>query len=249
MASRRFLILSDIHANLEALSAVLRAVSRRRYDKVICLGDLVGYGANPDAVVSRLRKIPRLVVVRGNHDKVAAGLASPDNFNIAARRSAQWTASKLSRENLAFLRDLPVGPVDIGSGMVICHGSLLDEDAYLFSDYDAYELFRTSSFAVCFFGHTHYPCAFRQAGEAVEFVQFKGESSELLLDRDARCLINPGSVGQPRDRTPLASFGEYYPDGRRFVLKRIPYAVEKTRAKIIKAGLPENLGNRLLVGT
>lgn len=249
MANRRFLILSDIHANLEALSAVLRAVSRRRYDKVICLGDLVGYGANPDAVVSRLRKIPRLVAVRGNHDKVAAGLASPENFNAAARRSAEWTVSKLSRDNMSFLRGLATGPVELDDGIVLCHGSIPDEDAYLFSDYDAYELFQSCDFKVCFFGHTHYPCAFRQAGDSVEFVQFKGESSELILEEGARVLINPGSLGQPRDRTPLASFGEYYPDNRRFVLKRIPYAVEKARMKIIRAGLPENLGNRLLAGT
>ncbi len=249
MANRRFLIISDVHANMEALSAVLRAVSRRRYDKAICLGDLVGYGANPDGVVSRLRKIPRMVIVRGNHDKVAAGLASPENFNAAAKRSAEWTASKLSKENLAFLRRLPQGPVELGEGITICHGTMVDEDAYLFSDYDAYEIFKCCAFDVCFFGHSHYPCAFKQAGGSIEFIQLRGESHELILEKGARILINPGSVGQPRDRNPLASFGEYYPDSRRFVLKRVSYAMEKARMKIIKAGLPENLGNRLLAGT
>ncbi len=249
MANRRYLIISDIHSNMEALSAVLRAVSRRRYDKVICLGDLVGYGANPDVVVNRLRKIPRMVIVRGNHDKVAAGLATSENFNSAAKRSAEWTASKLSKENLGFLRRLPQGPVNLGEGITICHGTIVDEDAYLFSDYDAYEIFKSCDFEVCFFGHSHYPCAFKQLNGVIEFLQFKGDSPEIILEKGARILINPGSVGQPRDRNPLASFGEYYPESRRFVLKRISYCVEKARMKIIKAGLPENLGNRLLAGT
>ncbi len=249
MAKRRFLVLSDIHANQEALEAVLRAVSRRRYEGVLCLGDLVGYGANPDPVVTRVRRLPRLVTVRGNHDKVVCGLASAENFNVAARRAADWTAARLSRENLAFLKAMPQGPKNLGDGMWICHGSMADEDAYLFSDYDAYEAFQHADFEICFFGHTHFPCAFRQTKAGIEFHPLKGEVAEIVRNPGERLLVNPGSVGQPRDRNPWASFGEYYPDVGRFVLRRIPYAAERARAKILRAGLPENLGNRLLVGT
>jgi len=249
MPRRRYLILSDIHANQEALGAVLRAVVRRRYDAVFCLGDLVGYGANPDAVVSRVRRLPGLVAVRGNHDKVVAGHASADNFNVAARKAAEWTASRLSRESLAFLKALPRGPVHPSDDLLLCHGSVTDEDAYLFSDYDALESFHAAPFRVGFFGHTHFPCAFRQGPDGIEFSRFKGDAMELSLDPDSRYLINPGSVGQPRDRNPLASFAEYFPETRRVVLRRIAYDTGLAREKILKAKLPENLGNRLLVGT
>ena len=249
MPRRRYLIFSDIHANLEALEAVLRAVVRRRYDAVFCLGDLVGYGANPDAVVSRMRRIPGLITVRGNHDKVVAGHASADNFNSSARKAAEWTAARLSRENMAFLRAMPRGPVHPADGLLVCHGSVGDEDAYLFSDYDAGEAFGAAEFKVGFFGHTHFPCAFRLGEDGTDFTPLKGEEVEVRLDPASRYLINPGSVGQPRDRNPMASFAEYYADTRRIVLHRVAYDVTRAREKILKAGLPENLGNRLLVGT
>lgn len=249
MPRRRYLILSDIHANLEALDAVLRAVSRRRYDRVLCLGDLVGYGANPDPVISRVRRLPGLVTVRGNHDKVVAGHSSADNFNASARRAAEWTAARVSRDNLSFVRALPRGPVHLEDGLLLCHGSVQDEDAYLFSDYDAHEAFDAASFRVGFFGHTHFPCAFRHKGQEIDFIPLKGEHVELELDPEARYLFNPGSVGQPRDRNPRAAFAEYYPDSGRFVLRRVAYDAGRAREKILKAGLPENLGNRLLVGT
>lgn len=249
MRKRRYLILSDIHANLEALEAVLRAVSRRRYDKVLCLGDLVGYGASPGPVVARIRSLAGLAVVRGNHDKVIAGLFQADNFNSNARKAVEWTTAKLSKEHLQFLRDLPVGPVALGDGILLCHGAVTHEDAYLFSDYDALEAFEAGTFRLAFFGHTHFPCAFRQGKDGVEFLPLKGEETEILLDPDCRYLINPGSVGQPRDRDPRAAFGEYCPDTSRFVLRRVPYDVTRARERILKAGLPENLGNRLVVGT
>jgi len=249
MPRRRFLILSDIHANQDALGAVLRAVVRRRYDGVFCLGDLVGYGANPDAVVSRIRRMPGLVAVRGNHDKVVSGHASADNFNAAARKAAEWTAAHLSRESLAFLKALPRGPVHPAEGLLLCHGSVPDEDAYLFSDYDAMESFHEAAFRVGFFGHTHFPCAFRQGSDGVEFFPVKGDSVEIALDPASRYLINPGSVGQPRDRNPKASFAEFYPDTHRVVLRRVAYDTAQARERILRAKLPENLGNRLLVGT
>lgn len=249
MRKRRYLILSDIHANLEALDAVLRAVSRRRYDGVLCLGDLVGYGASPGPVVTKIRNLPGLTVVRGNHDKVISGLFPADHFNASARKAVDWTASKLSKDQLQFLRELPQGPLMLEGDILLCHGAVANEDTYLFSDYDAAEAFEACAFRVGFFGHTHFPCVFRWSPRGVDFFPLKGEEAEVALEPGCRYLINPGSVGQPRDRDPRASFGEFYPETNRFVLRRVTYETAKARERILKAHLPENLGNRLLVGT
>jgi predicted phosphodiesterase len=249
LAKTRYLILSDIHSNLEALEAVFRAVQRRHYDRVLCMGDLVGYGASPNPVVSRLRKTRNLVVVRGNHDKVCCGLEDGSNFNSAARTAALWTLHHLRPENREFLLKMPQGPREVAPGIWIAHGSFTDEDAYLFSDFDAFQSFEAGPFQVCFFGHTHFPSVFKRVEDGVEFCPLKGDAAELLLDPSARYMINPGSVGQPRDRNPKASFAEYYPDSRRLVLRRVAYDVAGAGAKIKRAGLPENLANRLAVGT
>jgi predicted phosphodiesterase len=245
----RYLVLSDVHSNLEALEAVLRAIRRRKYDGVLCLGDLVGYGASPNQVLSRVRKMARLQIVRGNHDKVCCGLERGDDFNTSARTSAQWTASHLRPGHKEYLAGLPKGPLRIAEGLCICHGSVTHEDQYVFSDFDAYEAFERNDFRVCFFGHTHIPSVFHQTDRGIEAWPIKGDLVEVCLDPGARYLINPGSVGQPRDRNPKASFGEFYPETSRFVLRRVEYDVEKAAARIQRAGLPANLGNRLKVGT
>jgi predicted phosphodiesterase len=250
MARRRFLIFTDIHANEQALEAVFRAVLRKHYEAVWCLGDLVGYGAGPNGVVRRLRKLRHFVAVRGNHDKVSVGAENGDNFNSSARQAAQWTAKSLSKESKEFLAKLPRGPLEVLPGVWLAHGSFVDEDAYLFSDFDAYQSFQAGTFQLCFFGHTHFPALYQHNAQGVDFIPLSGETEiELLLDPASRYLVNPGSVGQPRDRCPMASFAEYYPDSRRLVLHRVPYDVEAAADKIRKAGLPENLANRLLVGT
>lgn len=249
MAKTRYLILSDIHSNLEALEAVFRAVQRRRYDAVLCMGDLVGYGASPNPVVSRLRRARNLFVVRGNHDKVCCGIEDGSNFNSAARTAAHWTLHHLRPENREFLLKMPQGPREVAPGIWIAHGSVPDEDAYLFSDFDAFQSFESGAFQVCFFGHTHFPSVFKRVEEGVEFSPLKGDVVELLLEPGARYMINPGSVGQPRDRNPKAAFAEFYPESRRLVVRRVAYDAAAAGAKIKSAGLPENLANRLLVGT
>ncbi len=248
MAKTRYLILSDIHANQEALEAVLRAVSRRSYDAVLCMGDLVGYGASPNPVVRRLRQFKHLVAVRGNHDKVCSGIEDGHNFNTAARQAALWTLKKLRPENRTFLLELPKGPREAAPGLWIAHGSIPEEDAYLFSDFDAYQVFEAHPFRVCFFGHTHFPMAFRHAGTGIELLPVKGDEFELEVDPAFRYLINPGSVGQPRDRNPKASFAEYSPGNGRLVVRRVPYDVASAAARIKRAGLPDNLANRLALG-
>lgn len=248
MARVRYLVLSDIHGNLEALQSVFRAVERRRYAGVLCLGDLVGYGASPNAVVTRIRRLKNLLAVRGNHDKVASGLENGDNFNASALEAARWTRQRLTPPNLAFLQSLPRGPREVLPGILLAHGSVLDEDGYLFSDFDAYQCFRAFPFRIAFFGHTHFPVLYQQSPKGVDFLPLSGDTVEVVLDPSARYLVNPGSVGQPRDRNPKASFAEFYPETGRLILRRVAYDVEGAAGRIRKAGLPLHLANRLALG-
>ncbi len=249
MARKRYLILSDIHSNEQALQAVFSTVKRRRYESVLCMGDLVGYGASPNAVLSRLRRLPRFVAVRGNHDKVCIGIEDGENFNGSALRAAKWTSGRLTKPNREFLGRLPKGPREVLPGVWIAHGSFVDEDTYMFSDFDAYQAFDAGSFKVCFFGHTHYPVVYVQTAAGIDAIPLDGSLKELVLEPQARYLINPGSVGQPRDRDPRVGFAEFYPESRRVVFYRVDYDAQAAAQKIAKSGLPENLGNRLLVGT
>jgi len=245
----RYLILSDIHANLEALAAVLARARGRSYQRVVVLGDFVGYGADPNAVIDRVRKLRRpKVLVRGNHDRVAAGLDPGRMFNPVALFAARWTAQTLSDANRAFLGDLPVGPVEVDGKFVICHGSPLDEDAYVFSAFDAFEIFSTYSARIVFFGHTHVPSMFVEQGSGIRVALLRGESVSLNLAPGLRYLFNPGSIGQPRDRDPRAAYMTY--DSARRIVRwhRVLYPVERAQQRILKAGLPKVLADRLALG-
>jgi predicted phosphodiesterase len=245
----RYLILSDIHSNDEALAAVLARVRRKRFDRVVVLGDFVGYGASPNQVIDRIRALRKeKVMIRGNHDKVVCGLESGDLFNPVALKAARWTTEKLTPRNRKFLEALPIGPRAVEGAFAICHGSPRDEDAYIFTDYDAYLNFREMSDSVCFFGHSHIPCVFtlEEHGILVELV--KDGRVKYPLEERRRYLINPGSIGQPRDRNSAAAYAIYDAEARVVHFDRVPYAAEKARDKIHRAGLPHILGDRLLVG-
>ena len=245
----RYLILSDIHSNEEALAAVLARVKRRKYDRVAILGDFVGYGADPNSVIERIAKMRKhKAMIRGNHDKVVCGLDSGELFNPVALRAARWTAERLSPASRRFLEDLPVGPTEVDGAFVICHGSPRDEDAYIFSDYDAYLNFTFSDANVCFFGHSHIPSIFTLQPHGIRVDVVQGNRVRMRLKRDCRYLINPGSIGQPRDRNPDASFASYDSAERTVTFERARYDVEAARQKILRAGLPGMLGDRLLVG-
>lgn len=245
----RYLILSDIHSNDEALGAVLARVRRKKYDRVVILGDFVGYGANPNQVIDRVRAMRRApIAIRGNHDKVVCGLDSGDLFNPVALKAARWTTEKLTPRNRKFLAALPIGPLAVDGLFAICHGSPRDEDAYIFSDYDAYRNFQESDASVCFFGHSHIPSIFTLDPQGIRVDVVKGEKVSLRLERARRYLINPGSIGQPRDRNPAAAYALYDASRRVVHFDRVPYDVAKAREKIHRAGLPEMLGDRLLVG-
>lgn len=244
----KYLIISDLHSNLEALSAVFAQVKRKKFDRVLVLGDLVGYGASPNQVVDMVRRTRQAIVIRGNHDKVASGLESGENFNRAAMQSALWTRKKLTSENKAFLTRLPQGPVMVDNEIIVSHGTPIDEDAYIFSDYDAYEVFQVMDFKLCFFGHTHLPVIYAVSNQRLYTFRPNGERVKIELVSGFKYLINPGSVGQPRDKNPQASFAFYDSDNRTVTFKRVEYSIPKTQDKILKAGLPQSLANRLAFG-
>jgi predicted phosphodiesterase len=245
----RYLILSDIHSNEEALSAVLDRVKRRKYDRIVVLGDFVGYGADPNSVIEKITRLrKRKSMIRGNHDKVVCGLDSGELFNPIALRAAQWTAERLTPSSRRFLEDLPIGPLEVDGAFVICHGSPRDEDAYIFSDYDAYLNFTFSEASVCFFGHSHIPSLFALQPHGIRVEVVRGDRERIRLDRRCRYLINPGSIGQPRDRNPDAAFAFYDTSERAVTFERVRYDVEKARDKIHRAGLPGMLGDRLVIG-
>ena len=245
----RYLILTDIHANLEAFETCLQDAQVRGYDDVLVLGDIVGYGPDPNEVVQRVRALEPLAIVRGNHDKVALGLSQADGFHAAAKAAAHWMLDTLTDESRAWLVALPMGPRLIGDMIEICHGAPFDEDAYLFDELDARHAFDSATAPLCFFGHTHFAVAFRLAGDALEIVGPSGNGeTALMVNGGAKYLVNPGSVGQPRDGDPRAAYAIYNTDEQRVDLIRLTYPLEVTQAKMHRAGLPEPLARRLALG-
>ena len=245
----RYLILSDIHANMDALDAVLDSLPQGSWDRVIVLGDLVGYGGAPNDVIDRIRELDPLAIIRGNHDKASCGLDDGSNFNHVARVAAEWTGGILTPENRDYLRNLPAGPLTIDERLEICHGSPDDEDHYIFDAEDARQALEAGDRQLCLFGHTHLPVIFRRAGTACDgFIPEEDAELTLRLEDDVRYVVNPGSVGQPRDGDPRAAFAIYDTEGPILTLRRVPYAVDAAQRRILGAGLPASLANRLAVG-
>ena len=244
----RLLILSDMHGNWEAFAAVLRRVRRKRLDATLVLGDLVGYGAAPNQVVDAVRALPgRVHSVRGNHDKVVAGIEDGSNFNHVALLAARWTSERLTPANLRFVRELPRGPLE-ADGVSLCHGSPIDEDAYVFSAFDAFEIFSYHPAEVTFFGHTHIPSLFVMHSKGIEVAVVQDDAFTLTLEPDKRYLLNPGSIGQPRDRDPRAAYFTFDSELKTIRWQRVEYAVEKAQERIIRSGLPKVLADRLALG-
>lgn len=244
----RYLILSDIHANMEAFDAVLAASPPDAYDRLLVLGDLVGYGADPNPVIDRVRELNPLAVIRGNHDKAACGLDDGSSFNQIARFAAAWTSETLTPENRQYLHDLPTGPVLIDEHVEICHGAPFDEDYYIFDGNDARRALDASERPLCLFGHTHLPVIFFDESGQLSGTIPEDPHQDVQLQNGVRFLINVGSVGQPRDGDPRAAYATFDSAGLRLTLHRIPYPVEIAQRKIIAAGLPQTLANRLAIG-
>ena len=248
----RALILSDIHANLDALNAVLDTAPA--YDTVWNLGDIVGYGANPNEVIDRVRGLGE-IFVRGNHDRACSGLTGTEDFNPIAGRAARWTQCVLSAEHISWLRHLAAGPITPDASNVSCmHGSPLDEDQYLLSVRDAWEPLQQSPSRINFFGHTHLQGGFATNGDEWYRLQpdylthDEAESWQLELREGGRYLLNPGSVGQPRDGDWRAAFAIYDDRAATVTYCRVPYDVRLAQMRIIRAGLPDRLATRLRDG-
>ncbi len=242
-----YLILSDIHANLEAHQAVLED-AQGKYDRILCLGDLVGYGADPNAIVEWARENVT-AVIRGNHDRVSVGgdPGAPDGmetFNPAAQASTLWTRNALLPENRAYLERLPRGPLPY-EGLDLIHGSPADEDDYVVTASDAAPLFELLGAPVTFFGHTHRQGGFRMSRRTVAQI---APDRTLSFEPKYFYLVNPGSVGQPRDGDPRAAYALYSPEERAVEFCRVAYDVDRAAAKIRAAGLPDFLAARLHEG-
>jgi diadenosine tetraphosphatase ApaH/serine/threonine PP2A family protein phosphatase len=245
----RYIVLTDIHANLEALDACLADAEPRTFDRALVLGDLVGYGGDPNAVVERIQSLNPAAIVRGNHDKVACGLEQAEGFNAVAKSAAKWTLEVLKPEYREWLCALPEGPIDVDDVVEICHGSPFDEDAYIFDELDAVRALKVSQRPLCLFGHTHYPVTFELSADGFDSVG-SGSAAQMQVVMRPGCkyLINPGSVGQPRDGDPRAAYAIVDTTKQRVELYRVRYAVEDAQTKVMKAGLPDVLAQRLAVG-
>ena len=246
----RALILSDIHSNLEAFDAVLDdADALGGYDVIWFLGDLVGYGADPGACIARLRRLPH-VAIAGNHDHAVTGKLNPDLFNAAARAAAIWTSAQLTGDERKYLAGLPevrqVGP------FTHVHGSLRDPALeYLISEPAALATFALLETPFCLVGHSHYPLVWTENNGRAG-VELLDPSRPLQLDDQRRVIVNPGSVGQPRDGDRRASYLLYdSAEGAgagTLRHRRVEYDIAAAQSRILTAGLPESLARRLSEG-
>jgi predicted phosphodiesterase len=244
----RYLILSDLHANLEALHAVLQHADGR-YDQAICSGDLVGYGADPNAIVEWARAHCSFTV-RGNHDKACTGLDDLEWFNPVAKTAALWTLKDLSPENAGWTRDLPKGPLVV-DGFQVFHGSPYDEDEYVLAAEEANQAFGYLESRLAFFGHTHVQGGFiwnRSRVETIPRTSPRTDRQSMEVDPTCAYLVNPGSVGQPRDGDPRAAYALYDSDAGMVTYFRVEYDIPAAQKKIRNAGLPPILADRLMLG-
>ncbi|MCX8089936.1 MAG: metallophosphatase family protein [Verrucomicrobiae bacterium] len=238
----RFAIIADIHANLEALQAVLEDIREQKCTHYACLGDVVGYNANPKECLDIIRQM-NIPVVKGNHDEYCSTDDPLDGFNPAAAAAVAWTRKQLSEDDRQWLRDLKYQR--LVNGFTIVHATL---DApqrwgYVFDKLAAAASFTYQNTPVCFFGHTHVPVAFMR-----DTVVRGGTYSKFKIEAGKKYFINVGAVGQPRDNNPKAAYVIYDLDESTIELRRVEYDVAKAQKKIRDAGLPERLAERLALG-
>jgi predicted phosphodiesterase len=238
----RLAVLSDIHSNLEALEAVLADARERECTQFVCLGDVVGYNANPHECVERVRAMD-CPIVKGNHDEQASLIESSRDFNELAEHAIEWTRDNLTEEDKEWLRGLRLQRQV--RDFTIVHATL-DTPAqwgYVFNNLDAAASFTYQHTAVCFFGHTHVPMAFIR-DEGIKRVRIE----QLQIDMTKKYFINTGSVGQPRDADWRAAYCIYHFDKNVVEQRRVKYDLATAQKKIVKAGLPRLLAERLAIG-
>lgn len=239
----RYGIISDIHGNLEALETAIDALSHEKIDKYLCVGDIVGYAANPAECIEKTRALKPYVVC-GNHDMASGGLMGTNSFNEAAKAAIIWTRNNLSRENIAFLKRLSF--IAKNKHFILAHGTLEEPEAfhYMIDGYEAYRTFRLMDRQVCFVGHSHVPGIFSHKNNRLNYFY----KEKVRLSKDEKLIVNVGSIGQPRDGDPRLCYS-VYDTGRNLIeLKRLTYDIKKTQKKILDAGLPPFLAHRLSEG-
>jgi len=248
----RYAVLSDIHANLEALTAALDAMASERIDRYLCLGDVVGYGADPAECLERLRGCGA-VMVGGNHDLACVGKLDLGWFNETARAAVVWTRDRLSFTELDCLRRLPL--TETVDSCTLVHGTLRHPERfeYLVDMAQAVDMMTFCRTPICLVGHTHVPCLFefnRLERRMTRVLTSGAELADVALQPEGsmRYVINPGSIGQPRDGDPRASIGVIDTERNRLTLHRVPYDVASAQRKIRDAGLPGFLADRLAIG-
>ncbi len=268
----KYAILSDIHGNLEAFQVVLRKCAELEVDQYICLGDIVGYNANPKECLDLIRTLPLAGVVKGNHDEYASNNDEVmEGFNPHARTAVLWTKAQLTYEDRAWLSSLPMRLTVKGTSITAVHATLDSPDAwgYIFDVHHAADNFAYQFTQVCFCGHSHVPVGFckkpialhseRQIDEIKDWVArpedgavinpYEADSISLELITGYKYLLNVGSIGQPRNKDPRASFAIYDSEERRVTRYRLPYNIRATQEKILAAQLPERLASRLERGS
>ena len=240
----RYGIFSDIHSNLEALSAVLDAYSSESIGQYLCVGDVVGYGANPAECISKINN-PSIITVAGNHDWAACDSIKLHSFNQDAKYAALWTKQTLDEEGKNFLKGL--SPFYKNSDLTIVHGTLDSPRNfdYLTDNYGAWRIFKVMETDVCFVGHTHVAGTFVKFG-STEILYI--DDKTIRFEEGKKYIVNVGSVGQPRDSDPRASYCIYDTQKNTLEIKRVAYDVEAAAQKIIDAGLPGFLAERLKTG-
>jgi predicted phosphodiesterase len=245
----RYLILSDIHSNIEAFEACVQRAKQAGYDSVLCCGDIVGYGPSPIEAIDGIRSL-NAITIRGNHDRVAAGLDEATQFNPHARHAVYWTRAVLPDSYREYLAKLPVGPLDITNEAQLVHGALSHEDDYIFTEADADENFLLATKPLTFFGHSHFPVVFANGkGNSVQATSYEfDEFIAVKCEAGRRLLVNPGSVGQPRDGDARASFAIWDADRSRIEFYRVEYNIKLTQEKMRAADLSTYLIERLAHG-
>ena len=238
----RYAILSDIHGNRDALEAVLEDIEQQVVDACVCLGDIVGYGPEPAECLRTIQKYAG-VTIAGNHDFAAANRLNISTFNVLARAATLWTREALDDEDIEYLANLPL--VASFGDFEVVHGTTHSPELfdYVQTSYDAHLAMSHMKCPVCFIGHSHIPVNFVQA----EIISYSFDT-ELRVPEGGRVIVNVGSVGQPRDRDPRSAYAVYDTEEKVVRLRRVAYDVEAVAEKIRKAGLPEQLGERLKLG-
>ena len=245
----RFLLLSDIHANLTALDAALGAV-KSRWDRIYCLGDVVDYGPDPNEVTVRVQELAP-IIIRGNHDKAVAGITDLEEFNPMAQLAALWTRQQMRPDTMEYIAKLPKGPLTT-DGITMVHGAYQDEDEYVFVPGQALGGLLESPTDVTFFGHTHHQGGFAYRAGQIAVIQLRPDHganfAALRVEPGTRYLLNPGSIGQPRDGDPRAAFVIADLDHQVIEFWRVPYDIAAVQKRMEKAGLPFPLIERIGVG-